>query len=66
MNSLLNEAGQLVIKDMEKAAVISAFFALVFTGKISLQESQACENRGKVWSKEGLSSSEEYKRLQST
>jgi len=30
---LLNEAKDLVINDMEKAEILNAFFALVFTGK---------------------------------
>lgn len=51
---LLNAVGGLVTKDMGKVKVINAFFALVFTGKPSLQESQAPEAYGKVWSKEDL------------
>lgn len=42
--------------DTEKAKILTAFFDSVFTGKTSIQESQAPETRGKVWSKEVLSS----------
>lgn len=41
MDLLLNGTGDLVTQDMEKAEVLNAFFALVFTGKTSLQESEA-------------------------
>ncbi|KAK4807033.1 hypothetical protein QYF61_000362 [Mycteria americana] len=51
---LLNEIGDLVTQDMEKAEVLNAAFASVFTSKTSLQESQAPEARGKVWSKEDV------------
>lgn len=34
---LLNGAGDLVTKDMEKAKVFNAFFTSVFTGKTGLQ-----------------------------
>jgi len=37
---LLSEAGERVTQDMEKAEVLNAFFALVFTGKTSFQESE--------------------------
>lgn len=53
---LLNGAVDLVTKGMEKAEVPSAFFALVFTNKTSLQQSQNPETRGEVWSKEDLPS----------
>ena len=43
---LVNEALDLVTQDLEKAGVLKAFFALVFTSKASLQESQASENKG--------------------
>lgn len=39
---------------LEKAEVVTALFALVFTGKSSLRESQAFETNGKVWSKDEL------------
>ena len=38
---MLIETGDLVTQDMEKAEVLNAFFALVFTGKTGLQESEA-------------------------
>lgn len=41
--SLLNEAGDLVTQDIEKAEVLNSFFAPVFTSKSGLQESQAPE-----------------------
>ena len=52
---LLNELGDLVIQDVEKVEVVNASFALVFTSKTKLQESQAPEIRGRVWSKDGIS-----------
>ena len=58
VDPLLNGAGALVAKDMEKGKVFNSFFLSVFTGKSSLQESQAPESRGKVWSKEDLPSLE--------
>ncbi|KAK4807239.1 hypothetical protein QYF61_024359 [Mycteria americana] len=54
VGSLLNGAGALVTQDMEKAEVLNALFASVFTSKTSLQESQVPETKGKVWSKEDL------------
>ena len=51
---LLNEAGDLVTQDMEKAEVLNAFFASVFTSKTGLQESLAPETRGKGCSKEDV------------
>ena len=56
---LLNGIGVLVTKDRGKVKVLNAFFALVFTGKSSLQESQAPEAYGKVWSKEDLPNEED-------
>lgn len=46
--------GDLVTQDMEKAA-----FALVFTSKINLQESQVPKTRGKAWNKEDATLVEE-------
>ncbi|GAB0208674.1 hypothetical protein GRJ2_003333100 [Grus japonensis] len=56
---LLNEAGDLVTQDMEKAEVLNTVFASVFTSKTSLQESQVPETRQKDWSKEDVSLVEE-------
>lgn len=54
MGPLLDGAGNRVIKDMEKMEVPQAFFALIFTRKTSLQESQVHETSGKVWNKAEL------------
>ena len=43
---LVNEAQDLVTQDLEKAGVLKAFFALVFTINTGLQESQASEKKG--------------------
>ncbi|KAG6923734.1 hypothetical protein G0U57_019529, partial [Chelydra serpentina] len=43
---LLNEGGNLVREDVEKASVLNAFFASVFTDKVS---SQAAALRSTVW-----------------
>lgn len=51
---LMNEAGDLVIKDMEKAKIQNAFFTLGFTGQTTLLHSQVPETNGKVRSKEDL------------
>ncbi|GAB0202599.1 mitochondrial enolase superfamily member 1 [Grus japonensis] len=42
---LLNEVGALVTEDTEKAELLNAFFALVFTAKVGPQESQTMEGR---------------------
>ncbi|KAK4811175.1 hypothetical protein QYF61_019806 [Mycteria americana] len=44
---LLNEVGDLVTQDMEKAEVLHAFFASVFTSKTSLQEYISSKRRAK-------------------
>lgn len=49
---LLNAAREPMTNDLEKAEVLSAFFASIFTRKTVLRESQAPETRGKVWDKE--------------
>ena len=59
MRPLLNGAGTLMAKDKEKAEVLTAAFASVFTGKTDLQQSLAPQTRGRVWSKEDLPRVEE-------
>jgi len=44
---LPNETGDLVRQDIEKAEVLNAVFASIFTSKANLQESQAPEPRRK-------------------
>jgi len=48
VGSLLNEMGALVTEDAEKAELLNAFFASVFTTKADPQESQALEVREKA------------------
>lgn len=43
MGLLLNEAGDLITKDVEKAKVLFSAFTLVFIGNTCLQESQGKE-----------------------
>ena len=44
----MNESRDLILKDMEKAKVLNAFFTLSFTGKTSLQQSQVSETSARV------------------
>lgn len=46
---LQNEMGQVWWWDMETAQLLNAFFALIFTGKISLQETEPLSPTQKVW-----------------
>ncbi|GAB0187639.1 mitochondrial enolase superfamily member 1 [Grus japonensis] len=54
VDPLPNEVGALVTEDTEKAELLNAFFALIFTAKTSPQESQTLEVGEKVWRKEDL------------
>lgn len=56
---LLNGAKGLETKDTEKAEILSAFFALVFTGAIYLQECQVLETVGMSGARTYLPSVEE-------
>ncbi|GAB0204057.1 hypothetical protein GRJ2_002871300 [Grus japonensis] len=51
---LLNEVGALVTVDTEKAELVNAAFASVFTAKASPQENQTLKVGEKVWRKEDL------------
>jgi len=51
---LLNEVSALVTEGTEKAELLNAFFASVFTAKASPQKSQSLEVREKAWRKEDL------------
>jgi len=57
---LLKETGYLVTQDMEKAELMNAFFASVFTSMTGLQESQGPETNGKIWSKAVIPLVEEH------
>lgn len=50
MSLLLDGAGELVTNDMEKAEVLNALFASVFTNETALLVSQGPETREKIWS----------------
>ncbi|PKU38262.1 rna-directed dna polymerase from mobile element jockey-like [Limosa lapponica baueri] len=56
---LMNEVGSLVVEDTEKAELLNAFFASVFTAKTVPHESQILETRGKIWREEYFPSVEE-------
>ena len=49
MGPLLNEAGVMVTEDAEKAELLNAFFASVFSAKTGPQESQAPEVREEAY-----------------
>ncbi|KFM05090.1 hypothetical protein AS27_03707, partial [Aptenodytes forsteri] len=49
---LRNEMGDPVTRDTEKAEVLNAFFASVFTGKCSSLTAQAAEGKGGDWENE--------------
>jgi len=52
---LLNEVGVLVMEDAEKAELLNAAFASLFSAKAGPQESQALEARKEAWRNEDLS-----------
>ncbi|PKU43329.1 rna-directed dna polymerase from mobile element jockey- hypothetical protein [Limosa lapponica baueri] len=56
---LLNEAGAMVTEDTEKAELLNAFFASVFTAQASPRELQTLEVTEKVWMKEDFALVEE-------
>jgi len=54
MGLLLNGSGKWVTNDTEKAKILHAFLASVFSDKMCLQELQDPEARVKVWNKQDL------------
>ncbi|GAB0190197.1 mitochondrial enolase superfamily member 1 [Grus japonensis] len=59
---LWNETGNLVTQDMEKAEVLNAFFASVFTGKCLSHTAQVTEGKGRDWENAELPTVGEYLR----
>ncbi|KFV13270.1 hypothetical protein N340_03166, partial [Tauraco erythrolophus] len=49
VSPLQKETGDLATQDMEKAEVLNAFFASVFTGKSSSCTAQVTEGKGRDW-----------------
>ena len=47
LTPMLNREEELLTNGMEKTKVLSAYFASIFTGKTSLQESEVPKTRGK-------------------
>ncbi|PKU40746.1 rna-directed dna polymerase from mobile element jockey-like [Limosa lapponica baueri] len=54
VSPLLNETGTTVTEDAEKAELLNAFFASVFTAQASPQEAQNLEESEKHWTKEAF------------
>lgn len=48
LDSLKNESGDMILKDMEKDNIANAFFTLIFPGNTRLQQSQVSETGAKV------------------